>query len=110
MAFDLGTQTIPKSGSQKSSLFPWDNAGGSSSSGMFRMPGSDANVLVDHVEIRMRGSSQSRRDSSLVPSQAGSLAGPSFSPAPAKRGSLILGEDYAFEGMGFGTFRKQPGS
>ncbi|KAG6911973.1 hypothetical protein DXG01_000221 [Tephrocybe rancida] len=98
LGIDFGTQ-IGDPGSQKSSMFPWDNAGGSSSSGAFGMPGSDHNVPVDHVEIRMRGSSQSRRDSSLVPSQVGSLAGgPGFSPAPIKRASQIVDEeDYAFE-------------
>ncbi|GLB36139.1 putative N terminus of Rad21 / Rec8 like protein [Lyophyllum shimeji] len=75
-----------------------DLASGSSSSGAFGMPGSDTNLHIDHVEIRMRGSSESRRGSSLVPSQVGSLAGgPGFLPAPMKRVSQMLGEDYAFE-------------
>ncbi|KAF8078636.1 Rec8 like protein-domain-containing protein [Lyophyllum atratum] len=99
LSLDLGTRNM-EFGSQKSSLFPWDNAGGSSSSGMYGpgMPGSDTNLHVDHVEIRLRGSSRSRRDSSLVPSQMGSLAGgPGFSPALVPRESQVLGEDYAFD-------------
>ncbi|RDB28700.1 hypothetical protein Hypma_015537 [Hypsizygus marmoreus] len=96
LGFDLGIQK-PMTGSQKSSLFPWDNAGGSSSSGAFGMPGSDE-IRAEHVEIRLRGSSHSRRDSSLVPSQVGSFAGgPGLSPAPIRHGSQVAGEDYAFE-------------
>ncbi|KAG6890416.1 hypothetical protein C0995_008770 [Termitomyces sp. Mi166 len=97
LGIEFGTQNADL-GSQKSSMFPWDNAGGSSSSGVFGMPESDHNTLLDHVEVRMRGSSQSRRDSSLVPSQVGSLMGGlGFSPAGIKR-PQVLDEDYAFEG------------
>lgn len=96
-------------GSQRSSLFPWDNAGGSTSSGAFEMPGSN-DLHIDAVEVRLRGSSQSHRDSSLIPSQAGSLAGgPGFSPAPIRRGSY-LGEDYAFDGKAFTSIWMSPRS
>lgn len=68
-------------GSQKSSLLPWDNAGiGSSSSVAGGTFGSD-NIPVDHVEIKMRGSSMSRRGSSLAPSLPPG-SGPGLSPAP----------------------------
>lgn len=92
--FDLGT---PRDllGSQKSSLFPWDNAGMSSSSGAPRMPGSDQ-IYVDPVELKLRGSSQSRRSSPLIPSQFGSIA-EGFSPAPVRQSSQALPEDYVFE-------------
>ncbi|KAJ7125591.1 Rec8 like protein-domain-containing protein [Mycena crocata] len=94
--FDI-VPDIPASGSQRSSLFPWDNAGGvSSSAAGFGPMGSDR-VSVDRAEIRMRGSPLSRRESSLVPSQVGSGADDvEFSPGFAK-GSQILGEDYAFD-------------
>ncbi|KAH0590754.1 hypothetical protein H2248_000879 [Termitomyces sp. 'cryptogamus'] len=93
---ELGAQNA-ELGSQKSSMFPWDNAGDSSSSGVFGMAESDHNLPLDHIEIRMRGSSQSRRDSSLVPSQVGSLTGgPGFSPAGVKK-PQIFDDDYAFE-------------
>ncbi|KAJ2920204.1 hypothetical protein MD484_g235, partial [Candolleomyces efflorescens] len=67
-------------GSQKSSLFPWDNAGGPSSSSANAPFGVDDNIPIDHVEIRLRGSSRSRR-SSVAPSQSGLAAGGvGFSP------------------------------
>lgn len=89
---------VAHTGSQKSSLFPWDNAGGSSSTEGFGMPGSD-HIHIDHVDVRIRGSSLGRRDSSLVPSQLESLVGGSgFSPAPIRKDFQTLGDDYAFEG------------
>ncbi|KAJ7630924.1 Rec8 like protein-domain-containing protein [Roridomyces roridus] len=91
--FDFGAPA--PSGSQRSSLFPWDNAGGgSSSAGGFGAMGSDR-VSVDRAEvaIRSRGGSLSRRGSSLVPSQSGSaLEGLEFSPGLQKGP-----EDYAFD-------------
>ncbi|KAJ7103545.1 Rec8 like protein-domain-containing protein [Mycena belliarum] len=92
--FDIAPQA-PPSGSQRSSLFPWDNAGGASSSVGGGPLGSD-HISVDRAEVRMRGSSLSRRDSSLVPSQTGSVVEAlEFSP---NKGSLGVGEDYAFDG------------
>ncbi|KAF7347844.1 RNA cytidine acetyltransferase [Mycena venus] len=94
--FDIVPQ-LPASGSQRSSLFPWDNAGGGSSSDPEIGPMGSDRVSVDRADIRMRGSSLSRRDSSLVPSQSGSvLDGLEFSPGFAKS-SQALGEDYAFD-------------
>ncbi|KAF5317844.1 hypothetical protein D9611_014732 [Ephemerocybe angulata] len=81
--FEFGAQQKDSGGpgSQRSSLFPWDNAGPSSSSAN---PGlgddiNDNNIPIDHVEIRLRGSSRSRK-SSVAPSQVGGVAGPGFSP------------------------------
>ncbi|KIY52705.1 hypothetical protein FISHEDRAFT_55692 [Fistulina hepatica ATCC 64428] len=102
MAFDLGSLDL-LGVSQRSSLFPWDNAGGpSSSSGVFGIPGSDhvifdrARVSIERADIGLRRrSSGSRRDSSLLPSQAGSVIGGAFfSPA---QGSRVIGEDYLFD-------------
>ncbi|EDR15587.1 uncharacterized protein LACBIDRAFT_300643 [Laccaria bicolor S238N-H82] len=94
---DLGINLGGQLGSQRSSLFPWDNAAASSSSGNVphNIQGSQ-DIQVDHVEVRLRGSSQSRRESSLIPSQLGSiLAGPGLSPA---LGSQVFdGEDYGFK-------------
>ncbi|KAG6898111.1 hypothetical protein C0992_005438 [Termitomyces sp. T32_za158] len=101
MTGDLGVEFgthIADLGSQKSSMFPWDNAGGSSSSGAFAIAESDHNMPLDYIDTRMRGSSQSRRESSLVPSQGGSFTGgPGLSPAGLKR-PQVLDEDYAFQG------------
>ncbi|KAF6766048.1 Rec8 like protein-domain-containing protein [Ephemerocybe angulata] len=81
--FEFGAQQKESGGpgSQRSSLFPWDNAGPSSSSAN---PGlgddiNDNNIPIDHVEIRLRGSSRSRK-SFVAPSQVGGVAGPGFSP------------------------------
>ncbi|KAF8213061.1 Rec8 like protein-domain-containing protein [Mycena galopus ATCC 62051] len=94
--FDIAPQ-IPASGSQRSSFFPWDNAGGGSSSAADFGPMGSDRISVDRADIRLRGSPLSRRESSLVPSQSGSgLAGLEFSPGFAKK-SQALGEDYEFD-------------
>jgi hypothetical protein len=98
IGFDIGTPH-DLFGSQRSSLFPWDNAGMNSSSSAPGMPGSDQ-IYVDPVELKLRGSSQSRRSSSLIPSQIGSIA-EGFSPAPLRQSSQALPEDYVFESMVF---------
>ena len=96
--FDLGAP-YDLFASQKTSLFPWDNAGLSSSSGVPRMPATDP-IHVDSVELKLRGSSQSRRSSSLIPSQVGTMA-EGYSPAPIGQSSQVLPEDYVFESMVF---------
>lgn len=81
-------------------MFPWDNAGPSSSCAA-PFAGSDR-ISVDRAEIKLRGSSLSRRESSLVPSQVGSGIGPGFSPgAFVKNSQIAFGEDYAFDGEAF---------
>ncbi len=87
----------PPTQSQRSSLFPWDNAGvfSSSSGGGGLADGSDR-ISVDRADIRMRGSSVSRRESSLIPSA--SATGLGLSPSVADRGSQV-GADYRFEGI-----------
>ncbi|KAF8922569.1 hypothetical protein CPB85DRAFT_60827 [Mucidula mucida] len=83
-----------QSQSQKSSLFPWDNAGFlSSSSGAGLPDGGTDRVSVERADVRIRGSSVSRtREDSLVPSQAGSVA---MSPGFDK--GLQMEEDYRFQ-------------
>ncbi len=79
-----------------------DNAGPSSSTGNGAFPiiGDEQGVVP--VDIRMRSSSVSRRDSPLAPSLRGSLppqiitAG--LSPTAAGRNVQIFGEDFAFDG------------
>ena len=59
--------------------------------------GSDR-ISVDRAEIKIRGSSLSRRESSLVPSHGGSAVDAlEFSPGLPKS-SQVVGEDYAFDG------------
>lgn len=96
--FELGTQD--PLGSQRS-LFPWDNAGASSSvNGAAMNPFGERSdrISVGYVDAKMRGISLSRRESSLVPSQVGSgIGGVGFSPAVLGNGYPLSGEDFAFE-------------
>ena len=80
-------------GSQRSSLFPWDNAGASSSNGNTADAGGSEN-FVDHVDVRLRSNSLSHH-SPVVPSIATGIV---FSPVPSGRGSQVFGEDFAFDG------------
>ncbi|KAG9125977.1 hypothetical protein FRC07_005385, partial [Ceratobasidium sp. 392] len=80
--------------SQRSSLLPWDNVGVSSSTngdaGPVNLPGSEANPLkVDHVTVKLRGSSQSRRESSV-------LSRLSASPGRFGPGLDAFGEGFEF--------------
>lgn len=79
-------------GSQRSSLFPWDNAGASSSNGNAadaNFPGSEN--FVDHVDVRLRSNSLSHHSPSIA------TGGIGFSPVPSGRGSHVFGEDFAFD-------------
>lgn len=86
------------SSSRRSALFPWDNAGVSTSAseqgGGFR-PRSSDRISVDHAETRL-GPSLGRRESPL-PSHPGSLRTDTGSPAIILRGSQVY-EDFAFDG------------
>ena len=94
-------------GSQRSAWFPWDHAGDAGASSSVTGiphgsvgPSSDK-VSVDHVEIRMSGSSVSaisRRASSLLPSRMGSLGGVPASPGSFGQDYELPGEDFTFDG------------
>lgn len=87
------------SGGSQRSLFPWDNAGPSSSSRNAATP--DIDNPIEQVNIRLRSESPtSRREGSLPQSQRTSIVGGlTFSPMIGKRGgSQIMGEDFAFHG------------
>ncbi|KAJ3883395.1 Rec8 like protein-domain-containing protein [Lentinula edodes] len=93
-SFDLGSLGRQE-GSQRSSLFPWDNAGAGPSSSVDAFGGGSDRVSIDRAEIRIRGSSFSRRESSLVPSQNGSTGIRGISPGEIRiRGSQVIGEDF----------------
>ncbi|KAG9098380.1 hypothetical protein FRC06_006467 [Ceratobasidium sp. 370] len=81
--------------SQRSSLLPWDNMGVSSSTngdaGPVNLPGLEGDRMkVDHVTVKLRGSSRSRRESSAAPSRL------SASPGRFGPGLEAFGDD-AFE-------------
>ncbi|KAJ3909511.1 Rec8 like protein-domain-containing protein [Lentinula edodes] len=98
-SFDLGSLGRQE-GSQRSSLFPWDNAGAGPSSSVDAFGGGSDRVSIDRAEIRIRGSSFSRRESSLVPSQNGSTGIRGISPGDIRiRGSQVIGEDFVFSGV-----------
>lgn len=110
-ASNLGSQFAPGYGldvgpgdSQRSSLFPWDHAGASSSEAPgFGFDGSDR-VSVERAEVRLRRSrsgSMSRRASSAMPSPRGEPFGAGVSFSPARQS--IVGEDFAFDGSLSGT-------
>lgn len=89
--------------SQKSSLFPWDNAGGPSSSadrGGFDpvIPGSDR-VSVGKADVRIKATSAGR-NSSIGPSFLGSNLGAiGFSPGPTDIGRLGSQDHFEFDGV-----------
>lgn len=93
-------------GSQRSALFPWDNAGdagaSSSVSGIAFGPvgmGSDK-IFVDHVEVKVRGSpasARSGRGSSVLPSRMGSIGGVPASLGALEQGFNLVNEDFVFD-------------
>ncbi|KIK78796.1 hypothetical protein PAXRUDRAFT_36561 [Paxillus rubicundulus Ve08.2h10] len=94
--FDIGV-VADANISQRSALFPWDMAGNSSlvdHGGGIRLGSSDR-MSVEPADTRLRGSSLSRRVSSL-PSAPGSLQPGMGSPAAVPRGSQIV-DEFAFD-------------
>ncbi|KAF8974045.1 hypothetical protein BDZ97DRAFT_1912480 [Flammula alnicola] len=97
--FDLGPRD-PMNGSQRSSLFPWDNAGPSSSTGNGPFPLPDDDHAVAQVDVRLRSISLSRRNSPLLSTHRGSMLAAAVilsSPAAVGRNSQIFGEDFVFD-------------
>ncbi|TDL28662.1 hypothetical protein BD410DRAFT_893626 [Rickenella mellea] len=93
------------SGSQRSSMFPWDNAAGSSSSnGAAVVYDGSEGLSLDHADVAVhhRGHSSqdgSRRDSSLPLSRTGSMTGIRISHSQRlESGDLVVGgDDFMFE-------------
>ncbi|PPQ63779.1 hypothetical protein CVT24_004321 [Panaeolus cyanescens] len=82
--------------SQKSSLFPWDNALPSSSSGNNPYTQPDGDVIApDMVDVRIRSRSISRRGSPLLSSHGhqNSFSGAGMSPMTGN-----MAEDFMFQG------------
>jgi meiotic recombination protein REC8 len=98
-AFNLGGNLEIGSGSHKSSLFPWDNAGLSSSvaGAPFEM-GSDR-ISIGQDDVRLKDASVGRssgREGSLVPSQLNSGPG-NLGFSPKVTGSHI-NDSFEFDG------------
>ena len=84
--------------SQRSALFPWDMAGSSSSvsarGGRTQLPSNDR-MSVEHADARLRGSSASRRGSSLpsIPSLQAGIGSPAVIPP-----TIQSDDDFVFDG------------
>lgn len=101
----------PSSGTQRSAFFPWDNAAGTSSSaGVGFPPSGDGDPLafgIDKADVHLRGVNSShsrsldgsRRESSIVPSQSGSMVGLNIGFSPGQKGFLTGGDDFQFDRM-----------
>lgn len=91
---EFGLDIVQNSLSQRSALFPWDNAGGSSSFSGAVLLGrqSSDKISVDHAETRLRGSSLSRRGSSIPSQQGDILGGAGGFPASPQ----IIDDDFVF--------------
>jgi len=98
-AFNLGGNLEIGSGSHKSSLFPWDNAGLSSSvAGVPFEMGSDR-ISIGLDDVRLKDASVGRssgREGSLVPSQLNSGPG-TLGFSPKATGSHI-NDSFEFDG------------
>ncbi|KAF9270204.1 hypothetical protein L218DRAFT_952383 [Marasmius fiardii PR-910] len=91
--FSLELGSNEKLESQKSSLFPWDNAGADISSSVGGVGGGSDRVVFERADVKL--SSLSRRESSLPLSQHGSLSGiRGVSPGDFGRNSQIIGEEF----------------
>ncbi|KAG1757590.1 Rec8 like protein-domain-containing protein [Suillus lakei] len=91
---EFGLDIVQNSFSQRSALFPWDNAGGSSSvTGAVQLGRQSSDkISVDHAETRLRGSSISRRGSSIPSQQGDTFGGTGVFPASPQ----IIDDDFAF--------------
>ncbi|OJA21506.1 hypothetical protein AZE42_05106 [Rhizopogon vesiculosus] len=95
---NFGLDIVQNSFSQRSALFPWDNAGVSSSvSGAVPLGRhSSDKISVDHAETRMRGSSVSRRGSSLLSQHCEVFGGAGGFPAIINASPQINDEEFVF--------------
>lgn len=102
-AFNLGRNLEVGSGSHKSSLFPWDNAGISSSvAGVpFEMSGDRFSLGQDDVRLKDASVGRSSgREGSLVPGQLNSGPGGTlgFSPRILERIGSHINDSFEFDG------------
>jgi meiotic recombination protein REC8, fungi type len=91
---------VQNSFSQRSALFPWDDAGASSSISGAVLQGrqSSGKISVDHAETRMRGSSVSRRGSSLLSQHGEVFGGAGGFPVIINESPQLNDEDFVFNG------------
>ena len=100
-AFELGRNVEVNTDSQKSSLFPWDNAGlSSSAAGVPFDIGSDR-ISIGHDDHRLKDISTGRnsgRENSLVPSQNSGPVTFGFSPGAFGKTGSQINDSFEFDG------------
>jgi meiotic recombination protein REC8 len=97
-AFELGRNVEVKTDSQKSSLFPWDNAGLSSSAAGAPFDIGSDRISIGHDDLRLKDASTGRnsgRESPLVPSQTGTFG---FSPGTLGKTGSQINDSFQFDG------------
>ncbi|KAI0257126.1 hypothetical protein BJV78DRAFT_1277705 [Lactifluus subvellereus] len=106
-AFDLGRNVEIGSGSQKSSLFPWDNAGLSSSVAGAPFDMGSGRISIGHDDVRLKDASMGRtsgRGSSLVPSQLNSGPGTlGLSPGTFEKIGSQINDSFEFDVPALGS-------
>lgn len=103
-AFNLGRNLEIGSGSHKSSFFPWDNAGLSSSAAGAPFDLGSDRFSIGQEDMRLKDASVGRssgRESSLVPSQLNSGPGTlGLSPKVFDKMGSHVNDSFEFEGRG----------
>jgi len=101
-AFNLGRNLEVGSGSHKSSLFPWDNAGISSSVAGVPFEMGSERLSLGQDGVRLKDASVGRssgREGSLVPSQLNSGPGTlGFSPRTLEKIGSHINDSFEFDG------------
>lgn len=101
-AFNLGRNLEVGSGSHKSSLFPWDNAGISSSAAGVQFEMGSDRFSLGQDDVRLKDASVGRssgREGSLVPSQLNSGPGTlGFSPRTFEKIGTRMNDSFEFDG------------
>lgn len=99
-AFELGRNVEVKTDSQKSSLFPWDNAGISSSAAGAPFDIGSDRISIGHDDLRLKDISTGRnsgREGSLVPSQNSGPVTFGFSPATFGKTGSQINDSFEFD-------------
>ncbi|KAH9065734.1 Rec8 like protein-domain-containing protein [Lactarius vividus] len=101
-AFELGRNVEVKTDSQKSSLFPWDNAAVSSSAAGAPFDMGSDRISIGRDDIRLKDIStltgrNSGRESPLVPSQNSGPGTLGFSPATFGRIGSQINDSFEFD-------------
>lgn len=100
-AFELGRNVEVKTDSQKSSLFPWDNAGLSSSAAGAPFDIGSDRISIGRDDIRLKDTPTGRnsgRESPLVRSQSSGPGTLGFSPGLFGKTGSQINDSFQFDG------------